>query len=211
MLQRGTWISRLSAIAILVLVVLAAHRFLVMPLVDRHLANGERIQEMSDLLQRYRSLEAAKPALLDRLAAMRALDEGADGYWVGVSDVVTAARLRDRAAEAVEDHDGDVVSMQALDQADPEEASAIGRMALGMRLATTVEGLARTLQDIETATPYILIDRLIINPQRSRQRAGGEDGDLTRKTLDVRLDLSAYARKRESASEDGAPPVDEEG
>ena len=212
MLHRGTWISRLAAVAILVLVVFLGSRLLVTPVLDRYFANEQRIEEMSDLLTRYRDLEAAKPALLDRLAALRSQDEVASGYWVGESDVQTVAKLQDRTAEAVEDHGGDVISMQTLDQADPEDAPAVSRTALRLRLATTVEGLARTVHDIETATPYIFIDRLIVTPQRSRQRAVGNSHDGIRKELDVRLDLSAYARKRqEAASEEGAGAANAEG
>lgn len=197
MVQPGTWISRTLAIAILVLVVLSVHSLVIMPLLDRYRTNEQRIAQMTNLLQRYRDLDATRPALEDRLAELQGLDDAARGYWEGESDVLTATELQDRASQAVFDSGGNVISMQPLDPVAAEDGLPIHRTSLRMRLATSIDGLATTVHDIETAVPYMFIDRLIITPARSRQsfRNDDEPSDEQEK-LDVRLDVFGYVRER---------------
>jgi hypothetical protein len=195
MLQPGTWVSRTLALAILALALLAGYRLVAAPLLERHAANDRRILQMSDLLQRYRDLEATRPALAERLAEIEERDEAAGGYWVGESDVQTAAELQDRASEAVEAFGGDVISLQSLDPVPVEEGLPIRRSLLKMRLATSVDGLAGAVHDLETTVPYLFIDQLIVTPQRSRQYINNRtEGTDSQDNLDVRLDVFGYVR-----------------
>ena len=203
MLQPGSWISRTLAIAILILALLAVHHFLFMPVWNRYAANEHRILQMGNLLERYRTLDAARPDIVDRLAEMQSRDElVTDGYWQGESDVQTATKLQDRASQSVKAEGGNVISMQTLD---PEETEGqelpIRRALLKMRLATTLEGLAATVYDIETAVPYMFIDHLIVTPQRSGRRIAGqtETSDQEQK-LDVRLNVFGYVRDQSPPS-----------
>ncbi|MEZ5932000.1 MAG: type II secretion system protein GspM [Alphaproteobacteria bacterium] len=206
-LQPGTWISRTVALALLALTLLALHRFVAAPLLERFASNEQRIQQMSDLVKRYRDLEATRPALAERLAEIEGLDAATSGYWEGESDIQTAAELQDRASEAVEAAGGDVISLQSLDPALVEGGLPIRRTLLRLRLATSVEGLAGTVHDIESAVPYMFIDQLIVTPQRSRQyiNRSSEHADQEEK-LDVRLDVFGYARTPPGSTEsaDGA-------
>jgi len=199
MVQTGSWISRTLAVAILALALLAMYRFLVIPVWDRHVANEHRIAQMSNLLQRYRALEAERPALEGHLADVQSQDELASGgYWEGESDIQTTTKLQDRASEAVEDHGGNMISIQTLDPEDVEEEELpVRRTLLRMRLATTVEGLAATVYDIETATPYMFIDQLIVTPQRSGRRFDGQAERAEQEDeLDVRLNVFGYIREQ---------------
>ena len=165
----------------------------------------ERAPDLADgnLLERYRTLDAARPDIVDRLAEMQSRDElVTDGYWQGESDVQTATKLQDRASQSVKAEGGNVISMQTLD---PEETEGqelpIRRALLKMRLATTLEGLAATVYDIETAVPYMFIDHLIVTPQRSGRRIAGqtETSDQEQK-LDVRLNVFGYVRDQSPPS-----------
>jgi hypothetical protein len=201
-LQPGTWISRTVALALLALALLAVHRFVAAPLLERYATNERRIQQMSDLLKRYRDLEVTRPALADRLAEIEDLDAAASGYWEGESDIQTAAELQDRASEAVEAAGGDVISLQTLDPVAVEGGLPIRRTLLRLRLATSVEGLAGAVQEIESTVPYMFIDQLIVTPQRSRQyiNTTSEPADQEQ-TLDVRLDVFGYVRRSTEAAD----------
>ena len=201
MVQTGSWLSRTLAVAILALVLFGIYHLAVMPIWDRHVANEHRIMQMSNLLQRYRTLEAEGPALTTRLAEIENQDELVrEGYWQGESDIQTATQLQDRASGAVEDHGGSMISMQAIDADDVEEGDMpVRRTLLRMRLATTIEGLAATVYDIETTVPYMFIDELMIAPQRSGRRLDGQaESDEAKQMLDVRLNVFGYVRDQAS-------------
>jgi len=207
--RQGSWISRLMAISILLLLLLAGHRLLFTPLFDRYTANELRIEQMSDLLQRYRALEANKPALVQHLADIQNGDDLANGYWEGASAAMTATKLQDRASQSVKDHGGNVISMQAIDLSKAETDQARERATLRMRLATTVDGLAATMHDLETAIPYMFINELIITQERRRSGNFGQiDADEAEPTLDVRLDVFGFL-STEPASSDGPADADQ--
>lgn len=208
MVQTGSWLSRTLAVAILAVMLFGIYHLVVMPVWDRYAANEHRIVQMSNLLQRYQALEAERPALETRLAEIGNQDELVrGGYWEGESDIQTATQLQDRASEAVEDHGGSMISMQALEAEDVEGGDLpVRRTLLRMRLATSLKGLAATVHDIETAVPYMFIDQLIIAPQRSGRQFDGQDETTEpEQTLDVRLNVFGYVREQAS------PPVETEG
>ncbi|MGI9505368.1 MAG: type II secretion system protein GspM [Geminicoccaceae bacterium] len=208
MVQTGSFLSRTLAVAILALVLFGIYHVVIMPVWDRYVANEHRIEQMSNLLQRYRALEAERPGLETRLAEIENQDELVrGGYWEGESDIQTATRLQDRASGAVEDHGGSMISMQALEAEEVEEGDMpVRRTLLRMRLATTVDGLAATVHDIETAVPYMFIDQLIISPQRAGRRFDGQAETVDpEQKLDVRLNVFGYVREQAS------PPTETEG
>ena len=203
MLRRGSAISRLLAVAILLLLFLLSYRLLFAPLLDRYTANEQRIEQTSYLLQRYRDLDAQKPSLVDHLADLQEQKDTASGYWEGVSVAMTATKLQDRASQSVKTHGGDVISMQAIDLDGAEAEQARARTTLRMRLTTTMRGLAETIHDIETAVPYLFIDQLIITPERSRpSRISGTETAGQEPRLDVRLDVFGYALTGRLLSDD---------
>jgi hypothetical protein len=202
-LQPGTWISRTVALALLALALLALHRLVAAPLMARHAVNEQRILQLSDLVERYRDLEAIRPALAERLAEIAGQDEAASGYWQGESDVQTAAELQDRASAAVEAAGGSVISLQTLDPDPVEGGLPIRRTLLRMRLATTIEGLAGTIHEIETAVPYLFIEQLSVTAQRPRQYSSTASESIDQEpALDVMLDVFGYARMPGAGSAD---------
>ncbi|MGI9499843.1 MAG: type II secretion system protein GspM [Geminicoccaceae bacterium] len=193
----GSWSSRLAALALLALLLLGAYHLIAAPASSLYRANEERIAQQSDLLQRYQRLAAGRSGLADRLADLEDRGQSAGGYWSGPSNALAAAQLQDRASEAIEGNGGEVVSVQTKRAGEPEEGASARRAELGLRLSASVDELALILQDLETATPYIFIDRLIALPRRTRrnvEEAGNEP------ELDVRLDVFGYLQNAEPPS-----------
>jgi len=204
-IQQGSVISRLLALVVLIVFILAAYQFVFVPITTRYVANDQRIEQMSTLLQRYRDLEAAKPTLTRRLAEVRHEDETAtSGFLEGESKVLTAASLQDRASQSVEAHGGNVISMQTMDPDEPGENDLpIYRMVLKMRLATTIQGLAAIVHDLETGVPYLFIEDLLIRSKRStsRIRVGTEIAE-PEPIMDVQLSIFGYVRDQATSPDE---------
>ena len=60
MLRRGSPASRILALALLAVVLLAGYGLVVAPVIAAYRETGEAIQEAQDLLQRYRALAAER-------------------------------------------------------------------------------------------------------------------------------------------------------
>ena len=198
MLRRGSLVSRVAAVAILGLVLLAVHQFLVMPVMARLAANEQQILHKSDLLQRYQTLEATRPALTDRLADIRSRDHAGKGYWQGVSAVRTAAKLQDRVSQSVEAYGGNMVSVQTLASGGTEEDDMLEtrETRLRTRFTATHDGLAEILHAMESTTPYMFIDQLSVMSKRSRSNRAGDNAADQAPKLEVWLDVFGYVRER---------------
>lgn len=195
MLRPGSFLSRFSALALLIVLLLAAYQFVVQPLIDRYRDNQETIARSHDILQRYQALADEYPALAERLATLdEEKEESFAGYFDGPSDALAAAQLQNLAAEIIETADGEIRSTQILPVTEVESDPSVRRTGVKLRFGTTIDGLASALYDLETVEPHLIIDQLIISTERSRRFNDETDQDAK---LDVRLDLFGYVRLTE--------------
>lgn len=196
MLQPGSFVSRMAAVAILAILLLAGYQLIVQPLIRIYGENKDRIVKSHELLQRYQALADERPALSERVADLDDddSDEQLSGYLEGPSDALAAAQLQDLAAQMIEGADGDIRSAQILAAVEVDAAPALRRAGVKVRFAATIEGLASALYDLETAEPRLFIDQLIIASEKAR-RVGTKDSDDVK--LDIRLDLFGYVRQTE--------------
>ncbi len=190
MLRPGSLIAKATALAILAIILLAAYRFAVQPLMQAYLGTNDEIVRANELLQRYKALAAEQSALSKRLAAVREDEQVLSGYLQGPSDALAAAQLQDLAADAIAAAGGEILSAQILQATEIENGpSSIRRTGLKLRFAATIDGLASTLYDLETIEPRLFIDQLLVVSTNGRRRS---DQANSGSNLDVRLDLFGY-------------------
>jgi len=195
MLRPGSLVAKVVALAILAIVLLAAYRFAVQPLIQAYLGTNEEITRANELLQRYKVLAAEQPALSERLAALKDDDQVLSGYLEGPSDALAAAQLQDLAADAIAAAGGEILSAQILQATDIEDGPpSIRRTGLKLRLAATIDGLASILYDLETIEPRLFVDQLLVVSTNARRRS---DRANSGSNLDVRLDLFGYVLQSE--------------
>jgi len=198
----GSLISRLLALAVLVIALLAAYQFLIMPVIERLDENEQQIAQKSKLLQQYRLLEAKEPALAERLEDIRSRDDVGSGYWQGGSAVLTAAKLQDRISESVEDHGGSMTSVQTLAaNNDAEDTLEPQKTRLKARFATTLNSLAAILHDMESDEPYMFIDQLSITSNQSRRNIVDANNPKEEPKLDVNLNIFGYIQANTEENE----------
>jgi general secretion pathway protein M len=192
MLRPGSFVARLVAVAVLGILLLAAYQFLVQPLMQSYALADEKIVRSNELLERYRRLASARPVLAQQLAVLQQDSEVLSGYLKGPSDALAAAQLQDLAAEAIEAAGGEIRSTQILQATDVEDEPSVRKTGLKLRFATTIDGLALTLYDLETVEPHLFVDQLVVVSERGRRINDAVDGASS---LDVRLDVVGYVRR----------------
>lgn len=183
--------SRALALALLLAVVGGAYVLVVDPLVSRYRTYDQTITQRADLVDQYRRLAAAKPALAKRLAQVRARDSATAGFLSGGNEALIGADLQNRLKGMVETSGGKLNSVQVLPGKDE---GGFRRITIRARVNVTIEALQKVIYQIETATAVLLVDNLDVRARRSRRPRRKQTQPSVR-TLDVRFDLSGYTRR----------------
>jgi general secretion pathway protein M len=193
MLQPGSALSRTLAVVLLGLALLGAHRLIVAPLVIAYRDGEASIEQSKELLQRYEALAEQRSLLADHLAEQQERAASVAGYLTGPSDALAAAQLQDRVKTVVEAAGGELRSTQILPAEQLEGDLGFRRTTLRVHFVVTIEGLEKTLYEIETGQPYMIIDDVTVRRERVRRR---RRNDPEREPmLDVSLDLFGYLRE----------------
>jgi general secretion pathway protein M len=190
-MRRGSLPSRLLAVALLLVAVLALVQLLVLPVLAAYRETAASIEQSQTLLQRYRALAAQRPRLEEELATQQKAEVASIAYLEGASDALAAAALQDQVRAIITRAGGDLRSTQILpvEPAGPE--SSVRRASLRLQLAVDVEGLQQLLYELETSEPYLFVEDLNIR-ERSLRRLRDEEDEAP--VLDVSLEVSGYMR-----------------
>jgi len=181
------WISRATAIGILLVILLAIYSVLVSPLIAAYSQINSAVAQSTELLARYQRVTAQYPGLkgvLDRVNA----DHTASGvYLPGDTDALAAARLQEIVNSRVESNGAQVRSVQILPA---KEDGDFRRVGVRIQLIATIASVARILYAFEAGSTFLFVDNLEVSNRKNRRRAGEQlDPELL-----VRLDLTGYVR-----------------
>lgn len=181
-------LSRLLALALLVVVIAVPYLAVVRPYLETLAANRETIREQAALRDRYLGLAANDAALDERLADLGdETDGGESAYLEGASEALVAADLQNRVKTVVQDNGGVLNSTQILD---PTSESGFRRLTVRVRMSASTEALYKILYDFEAQRPFLFIDNIDINARTIRMP------DRERETVEliVSFDLFGFMR-----------------
>ena len=188
MLGPNTPAAKISALGLLGIALLAGNQFILQPLLGTYHGNNQTITQSDELLQRYRALVAEQPVLKERLAALESEDAASAAYLESTSDALAGAELQDFATEAIEISGGEIISVQSLEAVDIEDGPALRKVAVNLSFSTDIDGLAKTLYDLESGEPMFFIESLQISAEGDRQQKGEQK-------LDVHLEVFGFMRR----------------
>jgi general secretion pathway protein M len=196
LLQPGTPVSRLAAIGLLVLALLAGWTFVVAPLLRGYQTTAEQIERSQSLLERYRRLAAQQPEL-QRMVDQASQAAGASaGYLKGETEALAAASLQEQVRALVDDAGGELRSTQILPLEPAEEGVPARRVGLRLQLAIDLEGLQALLHGLETAEPYLFLEDVTMRERRMRRRRRNDPEPPP--MLDVALEIYGFVRGLEN-------------
>lgn len=181
-------VRRIAALGLLLVVILAAAVLLIAPLVNSFLAARDNLAQQRDAIARFEALTARLPQLQTERAALQQNVAAESGFLRGSNDALRAAELQNRIKSIIDSHGGQLMSTQILT---PRDENGFRRIAAQVVLSTSSDTLAAILYDCEDREPFLFIDSFEIH---GRQVPRLDDPRSTKILLDVRLELSAYAR-----------------
>ncbi len=151
------------------------------PLVAWKAELAEMVERRKALVARMEGLAVSLPVLQGRLAAAEAATPGLTTL-PGGTDAVVAAALQQWIETAASRHGTSLASAEVLPA---EPLGAYRRIGLRVAVAGAWQPLVRILQDIEEATPKMLVDDVQI-------QAGLVLGDGMAKTIDAAFTLYGF-------------------
>lgn len=184
-------LSRLLAVALLVLVIAVPYLALVRPYMETLGEGRENLAEAVSLRDRYLSLAAASAGIGGWTQSLSDESDGAAAYLQGASEALVSADLQNRVKTVVQDNGGVLNSTQILDSASEE---GFRRVAVRVRMSGGSEALYKVLYVLETERPFLFLDNIDINARSVRAREGQPETI----ELMVSFDLFGYMRPASS-------------
>ena len=186
------WVSRVAALSLVVALFLAVYVLAVEPLVSAYQETDDAIRQTNENLLRYEQISRTFPALKQQLDEL-AQRQGRSGvYLSGDTDALAAAQLQADVSATIQQHDGQLRSVQILPVASDGDFK---RVSVRVQLTATLSALTRILYSLEGRRPFVFIDNLDIKNRRARRsRRNKKDQAETEPELVIRFDLFGYLR-----------------
>lgn len=178
--------SRLAAIALLIVILVAVYLFVINPVVAAYRTADEEIEQARELLERYQVMALNKSVLRQRLNEVYARQSDTGVYLTGATDALAAAELQTRVRQGVVEFGGQLRSTQNL----PAKVDRdFRRVAVRVQLTANLSSLHHLLFRLESEKPFVFVDSLDVRNRRGTRRQALENFDPQ---LTIRFDLFGY-------------------
>ncbi len=185
------WLSRLLAISILLLIVVAVYATALAPLARRYVAVYEESDNLRTQISQYRRIARRKTDLLAKLNQLETSPDTAKIYWRGKTAAIAGANLQTRANQLVQKRNGVIQSIATL----PGELED-GVQTFGIRVlfSANIQSIQQILHDVEIQSPILIVNSFEIrnkHRRRRRNKKNREEPDI----LLVDLQISGFLMK----------------
>jgi general secretion pathway protein M len=177
---------RKAAVAILAGGVVILISLVAVPLWLSHRHYDQALEDVDGRLTRYERLAAARPALEQKLEAVRAM--GSRKYFLKASAAsLSAAEMQERVRQYVDANGGRLISVQV---GQPRDDGRFRQVTVTMQLNANTPALRKILLAIETAEPYLFVDAIMV---RSQVPPGYKAPPGSEPEMFIQLEISGYA------------------
>jgi general secretion pathway protein M len=177
---------RKAAIGFLAAAIVTAVAAIALPLWLSHTHYDEALEDIDRRLVRYERLAAARPALQQKLEAVRAL--GSRKYFLKASAAsLSAAEIQERVRQFVEGQGGRLISVQV---AQPKEEGSFRQVTVTVQANANITATRKILHAVETGEPYLFVDSMTI---RAQVPPGFKPAPGFEPEMFIQLDISGYA------------------
>lgn len=179
--------GRRLALALLVLVVLLVVAAVALPTWLMHRRYDVALTDYRDKLERYQRIAATRPELARQLEALRGKDTKKFFLRSGTT-AISAAEAQEALRGIVEQNGGKLITVQAPTSRDDGRYRQI---TVTVQLTANILALRRILNALESNTPYLFVDNLLVRTQvQSNFRPGpGQEPEMF-----VTFDVTGFAQ-----------------
>ncbi len=164
----GPILERGLALVLLASVLYALAAFVALPIKAHHDAMEEDLAQRRDLIDRLARSIVNRGGLEAREGALREAISESGIFLDAGTEALAAAELQIHLTAAVEAAGGDLRSLHVL----PSRIEGpLARIAMRAVIGASHEEILRILYDLETGRPYLFVETLRIDAEKSRRRA----------------------------------------
>lgn len=178
--------NRRLAIGLLVAVVLAVLAAFAIPVWMLHRHYDTALEENRTRLERFRRIASTRPEVSRQIEAMRTKDSRKFFLRSGAA-ALSAAEAQEAVRAIVESNGGRLITMQAPSS---REEGRYRQVTVNVQLIANIFALRKILNAIETNTPFLFVDNLMV---RSQLQANFRPTPGTEPEMFVTLDVSGFA------------------
>jgi general secretion pathway protein M len=182
-------IRRALAIAILIAGAWLLFLYVVQPTADLYSQAQTSIERYEAALGRAQNRERDLVDAETELAQLRKRQMTSGGFLEGTNESIAAARLQERLKSSLDAVKGELKSTQILPL---REEADFRRVTVRAQISVGIGALQRTFYDLESSSPYLFLDNVII---RARTATPDRDKEPSDPVLDVSFDLAGYMRR----------------
>ena len=180
-------VSRLLALVLLAAAALGAWAGIVEPVKLRFAEHDRTIEQSRDLLSRHMRIVLERQQLEAQLAALRETQSTAGRLIEGDSVELATAGIQNKLKALANANDAELKSTQILPA---EDGETFRKVAVRVTMMADTEAAQAVFHALETATPYLFLDRLDLRGPKRRSRRKNKNQGI----LQVRFDVFGYMR-----------------
>ena len=180
-------VSRLLALALLAAAALGAWAGIVEPVKLRFAEHDRTIEQSRDLLSRHMRIALERQQLEAQLTALRETQSTSGRLIEGDSVELAAAGVQNKLKALANANDAELKSTQILPA---EDGETFRKVAVRVTMMADTEAAQAVFHALETATPYLFLDRLDLRGPKRRSRRKNKNQGI----LQVRFDVFGYMR-----------------
>ena len=178
--------SRRLAILLLVVVVAAVVAVIGIPVWMMHRYYDANLSETNDKLDRYRRVAAMRPEVAKQLDSLRNKDTRRFFLRSGAA-ALSAAEAQEAVRTLVEGSGARLISLQAPAA---KEEGRYRQVTVNVQMTANIFALRKILHSVETHTPYLFVDNLLV---RSQVPGNFKPGPGAEPEMFVQFDVYGYA------------------
>ena len=188
MIRRGTMLSRLLAVAILVAAVAAVVMLVVMPLAERWSELREQRAHAIEMASRLKAIAAEREARAAELEAAREAIAGAGLYLEAESPALAGARMGEILRQIAGQHGAEVRSVRVVEGGEADEQAR--RVALNVAMRGVWDDLFPVIHAIESGEPYFFVRAFTVSARGRRRPGRAQEEEAP--VLELQFELYGY-------------------
>jgi general secretion pathway protein M len=181
------------AYAILFLLVLALLFLAIYPVWTMNAAYNRQIEDSQFQIQRYQRIAKQDDRYQLEFSNLKRSQQSDLRYLQSNTDSLANAELQRRIKRVVTAGQGEIVSTQAVKISQEE---ILNRVAIRVRMKSTLESLKKILHQLETQKPYLFVENISLRSRHVARRRLPNTKDIAKaiRTLDLEFLLVGYIK-----------------
>jgi general secretion pathway protein M len=183
--------GRTLALALAALVVVLSYVLLIGPLVGQYRYYDEKLVALSHQLHQHQALAKDRTANRRLLDQLKRRDLAKQYYLASGKPALASAELQQRIKRLIDRNQAELISTQVVSG---QRGDRSPEVTVKVRLRGHIGALQKVLYTLETSSPILFLDNVVIQASPSRRRAKSS-GQAGRKRLTISFDVSGHRRE----------------